>query len=136
MATTNRIFLIDQACQPYLLKLPKFSPGEKFYQFHHLLSVVKFLSMDFLSCVNDYVQDMATFTTFGEILFHQIFLQYSGTWAWQNFCPMKIFGYMVPSMEIRIMVLRKMMKLTNGREEGGRVKANKEWKVCQRLRHQ
>ena len=35
----------------------------------------------FLSCVNDYIEDMAHWWN----LFHQIFLQYKGTWAWQNF---------------------------------------------------
>ena len=35
-------------------------PGENFC---HLLSLVKFLFTNFLSCVNDYVEDMATFTT-------------------------------------------------------------------------
>ena len=30
----------------------------------------------------------------GKNLFHRIFLQYKGTWAWRNFCATKI-GYMV-----------------------------------------
>ena len=33
----------------------------------HLLSLAKFLSYKFLSCVNDYIEDMATFTTLAKI---------------------------------------------------------------------
>ena len=40
----------------------KFSPGENFRQFPHLLSLAKFLAHKFLSCFNDYIEDMVTFT--------------------------------------------------------------------------
>ena len=46
----------------------KFSPGENFCKFRHLLLYDKiFLSVNFLSCVNDYIEDMATFTALAKI---------------------------------------------------------------------
>ena len=42
----------------------KFSPGENIYQFHHLLSLAKFLSREFLV---DYIEDMATITALAKI---------------------------------------------------------------------
>ena len=47
-----------------------------------------FCHTNFLSCVNGYVEDMAT--CIGENLFHWIFLQYKGSWAWQIFYQAKI----------------------------------------------
>ena len=45
----------------YVLYTWKFSPGENFRQFHHLLSLAKFLSHEFFSSyVNHYIEDMAT----------------------------------------------------------------------------
>ena len=38
----------------------------------------KFITLIFLSCVNDYIEDMATFTAF----IHPNFLQHKGSWAW------------------------------------------------------
>ena len=32
----------------------------------------------------------------GKNLFHRIFLQYKGSWAWRSICPVKISGYTVP----------------------------------------
>ena len=52
----------------YVLYRRKFSPGENFRQFRHLLSLANFLSANFLSCVNDYIEDMATFTTLAKII--------------------------------------------------------------------
>ena len=45
----------------------KFSPGEKFRQFRHLLLLAKFFIREFLSRVNDYIEDMATFTALVKI---------------------------------------------------------------------
>ena len=44
-----------------MLYMRKVSPGEKFRQFRHLLSLAKFESF------NDYIEDMATFTTLVKI---------------------------------------------------------------------
>ena len=52
----------------------KFPPGENFHQFATCFLLVKI----FLSCSNDYIEDMVTFTTLAN-LFHQIFLQYKGS---------------------------------------------------------
>ena len=54
-----------------------------------------FLSANFLPRADDYIEDMATFYRIGENLFHRIFLQYKGIWAWRNFCLAKIFTYTV-----------------------------------------
>ena len=41
--------------------------------------------MNFLSRVNDYIEDMATFTALAKIYSTKInILQYKGSWAWQN----------------------------------------------------
>ena len=40
----------------------------KFHQFRHLLSLAKFYHVNFLSCVNDYIEDMATFTTLAKFI--------------------------------------------------------------------
>ena len=48
----------------------------------------------FLLCVNDYLEDMATFTTLAKIILPNI-LQYKGRWAWRNFCPAKSFVHTV-----------------------------------------
>ena len=45
-----------------------------FRQLHHLLLFVTFLSTDYLFCINDYIEYMATFNALVKI--HQIFLQY------------------------------------------------------------
>ena len=48
--------------------MQKFLPGESFHQICHLFSLVKFLSREFfLSCVNDYIEDMVTFTALAKI---------------------------------------------------------------------
>ena len=41
--------------------------GRNFHQFRHLLLLAKVLSTNFLSCVNGYMEDMATFTTLVKI---------------------------------------------------------------------
>ena len=41
--------------------------ARNFRQFHHLLLLVNFLSTNFLSCVNDYNEDMVTFTALTKI---------------------------------------------------------------------
>ena len=46
----------------------KFSPGENFYQFHHLLLLAKILSMNIFSGVDDCIEDMVTFTLLAKIL--------------------------------------------------------------------
>ena len=77
----------------YIPYTRKFSPGQKFFQFcHHWRN---FYHVNFLSCVNDCIEDMATFTALAKIYFTKIFLQYKGIWGWQNFCQVKIFTYMV-----------------------------------------
>ena len=58
------------ACRHCLLILPysqKFSLGENFRQFRHLLLLAKFLSVNILSWVNDYIEGMATFTALAKI---------------------------------------------------------------------
>ena len=35
-----------------------------------------------LSSVNDYIEDMVTFTTLVKIYSTEIFLRYKGSWAW------------------------------------------------------
>ena len=45
----------------------KFLPGENFCRFCHQLSLAKFLSCEFLSRVNDYIEDMVTFTALAKI---------------------------------------------------------------------
>ena len=80
-------FVTVQLWIPYTWK---FSPGEKF---HHLLLLAKFLSR--LSCVNDYHRGYGDLNRVGKNLFHQIFLQYKGSWAWQNICQAKISTYKV-----------------------------------------
>ena len=66
----------------------KFSPSENFCQFHHQLLLAKFLSTNFLSCDNDYVEDMVTFYCVDKNLFHEYFynakVDVTGR-AWQNF---------------------------------------------------
>ena len=47
----------------------KFLPGEKFRQFHHLVLLMKICCANFLSCVNGYVEDMATFSVLVKIYF-------------------------------------------------------------------
>ena len=67
----------------------KFSPEENFRQFCHLLSLAKFFyHANFLSYVNDYMEDMAIFTT---IYSTEYFCQTNkGSWAWRNLCQVKI----------------------------------------------
>ena len=50
-----------------ILYTRKFSSGEKFRKFRHLFSLAKFLSWNFLSRVNDCINNMATFTTLAKI---------------------------------------------------------------------
>ena len=45
-----------------MLYTQRFSPGENFRQFHHLLSLANFYHTNLLSCVNLYIEDMGTFT--------------------------------------------------------------------------
>ena len=47
--------------------------------FYYLLSLAKFLA-NFLSCVNDYIEDMATFTTLAKI------------YSTEYFCNTKVAG--------------------------------------------
>ena len=74
----------------HVLYSQKFSPEEDFHQFHHLFLSAKFLSANFLSCVNDYMEDIAlnwqTIIPLN-ISVIQRFLQ--------DFCPVKIFSYTV-----------------------------------------
>ena len=59
----------------------KFSPGENFRQFCHVLSLAKFfLSVNFLSRDNDYIEDMATFTALAKI------------YSTEYFCNAKVAG--------------------------------------------
>ena len=52
-----------------------FLPGENFRQFRHLLSLVKILSANFFSCINDYTVDVAT--ALAKIKSGEIFMQYT-----------------------------------------------------------
>ena len=45
--------------------------------------------MFFFPCVNDFIDYVATFTIIGKTKFHDMFL---GSWAWQNFSPVKILA--------------------------------------------
>ena len=59
----------------------KFLLGENFHKFHHLVfSLVKILSAIFLSCVNDYIEDIANFTTLVKI------------YSTEYFCNTKVAG--------------------------------------------
>ena len=51
----------------YVLYSWKFSSGGNFHQFRHLLLLAKILSTNFLFCVNDYIEDMVTFTALVKI---------------------------------------------------------------------
>ena len=51
-----------------------------FRQFRHLLSLVKFLYENFLSCINDYIEDMVTFTALAKI------------YSTEYFCTTKVAG--------------------------------------------
>ena len=57
-----------------------FLPAENFRQLHHLLSLAKIVSMNFLSCVNDRIDDMATFTALAKI------------YSTEYFCNTKVAG--------------------------------------------
>ena len=66
-------------------------PGENLCQFHHLLLLAKFLSHKFLSCVNDYIEDMATFTALAKIYSTEYFCntkvaRLSEIFVQQKFC--------------------------------------------------
>ena len=50
-----------------LLYSQKFSPGENFCQFCCLLLLAKFLSANFLSGINDCIEDMMIFTRLAKI---------------------------------------------------------------------
>ena len=69
----------------------KYRIAGNFWQFRHLLSLAKFLSVNFLSCVNDYIEDMAIFTALVKIYSTEYFCNTKVV----NFCPAKIFGYTV-----------------------------------------
>ena len=52
----------------------------------------KFLHANLLSCIKDYIDDVATFNLpHWQIFFHKFFLQYKGSWAWRNFLSSKNF---------------------------------------------
>ena len=69
-----------------------------FCQFRHLLLLAKFYIHELLFCVNDYIEDMATFTA----LVKFIPVNTSASWAWRNFYQAKIFGYSVKIMQYHI----------------------------------
>ena len=48
-------------------------------------------------------------------LFHRIFLQYKGSWAWQNFCPAKILLHTVlaATQHMIMVVLESSTRLKN-----------------------
>ena len=52
-----------------------------------------FYHTNFLSCVTDYMRIWRPLLV-GENLFHRIILQYKGSWAWWNFCPVKEVRYL------------------------------------------
>ena len=76
------VTLLNLDAKPYTWKL---SPGENYCQFHHLFSLMKSHHANFLSCVKDYIEDMATFTALAKIYVSAI--QVTCSWAWRNFCP-------------------------------------------------
>ena len=51
----------------FVVALLKYRIAENFGQFRHLLLLAKFVSVNFLSCVNDYIEDMAIFTALAKI---------------------------------------------------------------------
>ena len=59
--------------------LQKFLPGENFANFATCSLLAKFLSVNFLSSVNDYIEDMVTLTALAKI---GIFHKGTCTWAW------------------------------------------------------
>ena len=70
-------------------------PRENFRQFHHLHSLAKILSVNFLPCIDDYIGDMATFTGLEKIYSAEYFCKLS-LLGLAKFCPAKIFGCTVP----------------------------------------
>ena len=77
----------------------KFSPGENFHQFHHLL-----LLANFLPCVNDYIEDMASFTTLAKIYSIEYFcsIKVAGLgeiFVQQNFCYIRYLGSIMSSVQ-------------------------------------
>ena len=55
--------------------------------------VVEFLSVNFLSHIIDYIEDMVNSTTWAKLLFLFFnFLHCKDTWTWQSFCIVKNFG--------------------------------------------
>lgn len=57
MQSNNQIIINFHGRSPCILVITKFLPGESFCQFHLLLSMV---IHDFFSCLNHYIEDMAT----------------------------------------------------------------------------
>ena len=55
--------------------------AKNFFQFHYLLSLVKFYPQIFSSGVKDGIVDIVTFTALAKILFSKI-TQYKDSWAW------------------------------------------------------
>ena len=91
-ATSDNVKATQCMVQCCILYSWKFLSGENFRQFHHLLSLAKFLSTNFCPVLIIYIEDMVTFTALVKIYPTEYF---RGSWAWRNFCPAKIFNYTV-----------------------------------------
>ena len=75
----------------YLMLSWKFSPGENFCHFHHLLSLAKFLS-EFLSCLH---RGYGSLYRIGKFYFTEYFQNKGSCMALAKFLSSEIFGYMV-----------------------------------------
>ena len=78
--------------RPLILYTRKFSPGENFRQFCHLLSLAKFLSCKFFCPV----LIITTLTTLVKIYSAEYFCNTKVAGLGEIFCQAKIFMYMVP----------------------------------------
>ena len=92
----------------YIPYCRKYLPGEKFHQFLHLLAWVK---LNFLSHIDDYTKDMATFTALVKI--------YSGKY----FCNARVAGIG------EIFVQRKVLAICEWIWEKGPLRAKNEFQV-------
>ena len=91
---TQRLFnRIVQCIKQYIQYSQKLLPGEISPILPPAL-IGEILSTNFLSRVNDYIEDMATFTALVK-KYSNTFLQYKEKLGLMKFCPAKIFNYTV-----------------------------------------
>ena len=70
-------------------------PGENFHQFRHLLLLANFLLREFLSRVDDYPEDMMTFTALAKIYSTEYFCDTKVAGVDEIFVQRKILSYTV-----------------------------------------